>query len=67
MSTETEYTTKQAAEILGVSAIRVRQFCQEGRLGRKHGRDYLITEKDLQEFREIPRKSGPRRENFQKD
>ncbi len=41
-------TTEQAAEKLGVSASRVRQFIIDGRLPSiKLGRDNLIREKDL--------------------
>lgn len=41
-------TTHQAAEILGVSASRVRQFILNGRLPAiKLGRDNLIREADL--------------------
>lgn len=40
--------TKQAAEILGVSSIRVRQLIQEGKLrATRIGRDYVIEEKAL--------------------
>lgn len=41
-----QITTIQAALILGCSAIRVRQFCQEGRLkAEKAGVFWLIDEK----------------------
>jgi excisionase family DNA binding protein len=41
-------TTQEAAERLGVSAIRVRQLIAEGRLpAEKFGRDYMIREGDL--------------------
>lgn len=41
-------TTKEAAEILNVSAARVRQLVISGRLpAEKFGRDLLIHEKDL--------------------
>ncbi len=40
--------TKQTAELLGVSPIRVRQLIQEGKLrATRIGRDYVIEEKDL--------------------
>jgi excisionase family DNA binding protein len=42
-------TTKEASEKLGISAIRVRQLIQSGRLpAQKLGRDHLINESDLQ-------------------
>jgi excisionase family DNA binding protein len=41
-------TTQQAADRLGVTASRVRQFILEGRLpATKFGRDNLILETDL--------------------
>ena len=40
--------TKQAAERLNISAIRVRQLIREGRLAAQLvGRDYVIKESDL--------------------
>ncbi|MDQ1611788.1 MAG: Helix-turn-helix domain [Pyrinomonadaceae bacterium] len=42
-------TTQQAAEILGISTIRVRQLIGAGRLpAEKFGRDYMIKEEDLE-------------------
>jgi excisionase family DNA binding protein len=42
-------STKQAAERLGVSMLRVQQLIRAGRLpAEKVGRDYVILEKDLQ-------------------
>ncbi len=41
-------STKEAAEKLNVSPIRVRQLIQEGKLkANRVGRDYVIQEKDL--------------------
>jgi excisionase family DNA binding protein len=41
-------STKEAAEMLNVSPIRVRQLIQDGKLRAKRiGRDYVIDEKDL--------------------
>ncbi|MDQ3323861.1 MAG: helix-turn-helix domain-containing protein [Acidobacteriota bacterium] len=41
-------STAEAAEKLKISAIRVRQLIQEGRLpAQKVGRDYVIQESDL--------------------
>lgn len=43
-----ELTTKEAAEILGISPSRIRQFILEKRLpATKHGRDLFILKKDL--------------------
>lgn len=44
-------TTQQAAERLGVSIIRVRQYITSGRLpASKVGRDYLIRSVDVAHF-----------------
>ena len=41
-------TTKEAGEALGINDSRVRQLILEGRLPAiKHGRDWIIMEKDL--------------------
>jgi excisionase family DNA binding protein len=41
-------TTKEAAERLGVSQVRVNQLIKQGRLpAEKMGRDYFIKESDL--------------------
>ena len=45
------FTTEDAAEYLGVTPSRVRQFILENRLkSEKLGRDHLIRESDLEEF-----------------
>ena len=49
---------EQAAEILGVSPVRVRQFCLSGRLGQKVGSQYVISRDELDQFRKIPRNPG---------
>jgi len=54
-------TTAQAAEVLKLTPDRVAQFCQQGRLGRKIGRNWAITRTDLERFRRIKRKPGPRK------
>ena len=42
-------TTQEAAERLGITAIRVRQLIGAGRLpAEKFGRDYMIKEEDLE-------------------
>lgn len=59
-------TTVQAARRLKLSDARVRQFCREGRIGVKVGRNYLIPEEHLQLVsclptgrpRRIPKKTG---------
>lgn len=51
------YTTAQAASQIGRSAEMVRRWCVSGALPAvRHGRDWLIREEDLVEFR--PRSRG---------
>lgn len=60
------FTTEDAAQYLGVTPSRVRQFIAEERLpSEKYGRDHLIREGDLAEFaksgtkkRGRPKKAG---------
>lgn len=56
----------EAAERLGLSAIRVRQFCQEGRLGQKCGGFWIISEQELRRFARKPRPWGGLRKKNQK-
>ena len=51
-------TVDEAAEIIGVSSVRIRQFCQDGRLGEKLGNHWLITEDDARDFAEKERPQG---------
>jgi len=51
-------TTSEAAERLKVSERRVRQFCESGRLGRKFGRNYAITEAQCDAFSKKERLTG---------
>ena len=44
------YTCLEAAALLGVNDTRVRVLCRSGRLGRKHGRAWLITDQDLKRY-----------------
>jgi len=45
------FTTEDAAEYLGVTPSRIRQFILENRLkSEKLGRDHLIKVSDLEEF-----------------
>lgn len=53
--------TAEAAEILGVSSARIRQFIKEGRLmSLKLGRDHLIESIVLQQFAASGRKKTGR-------
>jgi len=57
--TEPEYlTTAQAAARLGLSESRVRHLCQQGRLGRRIGRNWAITEAEVTRFARIERTAG---------
>lgn len=56
-------SVKQAAEELGLSENRVREFCQEGRFGEKVGHQWIITRAELEDFKKIPRKRGNPRKN----
>ena len=51
-------TVPEVAIELNRSEHRVREYCREGRLGRKIGRQWLITRSELEEFKLIPRKHG---------
>ena len=60
--TDTLLSTAEAAEVLGISEQRVRQLCAEGRMGRKVGRDWVISVEDLERNRERPGPGRPRKE-----
>ena len=51
-------TTAEAAAELGVTAVRVRQLCQEGRLGEEFGDRWVITREEIERFKQIPRING---------
>lgn len=53
-------TTKEAADICGVSAIRVRQFVSEGRLKNvvRQGQLLFLDEQEVQEFAQRDRPPG---------
>ena len=56
------YSTKSAAEELGISEMRVRQLAQE--LGaRKLGRDYLLTRENIDHMRARRTRRGPEPKN----
>lgn len=54
-------TTKSAAEILGVTPVRVRQLIQQGQLPSvKHGRDHLLQKEEVLRFNREDRRPGGR-------
>ena len=46
--------TEEVATRLGISEQRVRQFCEEKRLGRKSAGRWMITEAELRAFKLRP-------------
>ena len=58
-------TTAEVAEELGVTEVRVRQLCQERRLGQEFGDRWLITREELEQFKRIPRITGRPKRNRQ--
>lgn len=54
--------TKEVAARLGVSEQRVRQFCEEGRLGKqKFAGRWVITEAELRAFKLRPTGRPPKK------
>ncbi len=61
-------TTEQAAELLGVSRIRILAFIKDGRLkAEKAGRAWLILKSDLDFFSKQPRPQGWRKGRARKE
>lgn len=58
MPEEEFLSVQQAAKELDIAVTTMRQHCQHGHLGRKHGRDWLITRQELEAFRQERRKPG---------
>jgi excisionase family DNA binding protein len=54
------YNTKEAATLLGLSPVHVRTLCEQGRLGSKVGRDWIITQEELDAFERRPRGRPPK-------
>ena len=52
------FTLTEAAKKVGVSTVRMYQFCQEGRIGQKFGEVWMITQDEIEEFLKIKRKPG---------
>lgn len=52
------FTSKEAADQLGISERAVRKHAERHGIGEKHGRDWLFTEADLAQMG--GRRRGPR-------
>ena len=50
------FTTRDAADRIGVTDARVRQMCGQHKIGQKAGRDWLLTEKNVQQLEMLPRR-----------
>lgn len=56
-------STKEAAEKLGISSIRVRQLIQEGKIeATRVGRDYVINEADLANIKTYGKAGRPKKQ-----
>lgn len=56
-------TVADVARELGITQVTVRRYCLEGRLGRKVGRQWLVTRQQLDAFKAQRRPPGrPRKE-----
>lgn len=56
-------STKEAAEKLGISPIRVRQLIQEGKIeATRVGRDYVINEADLANIKTYGKAGRPKKQ-----
>lgn len=51
-------TTSQVANELGITETTVRRYCNEGRMGTKIGRQWLITRDELDRFKKSRREPG---------
>lgn len=55
-------STKEAAERLNISPIRVRQLIQDGKIkANRVGRDYVIDEKDLESVQTYGKAGRPKK------
>ena len=60
MSDRPQYTTTKAAELLGISASSVRRIRQSMELGQHIGRDWLLSDDDLEAIKQRDTKPGPK-------
>lgn len=54
------YTTTAAAKELGISAVYAKKLRADMKLGKRFGRDWLLTDADLDVMRARNRKPGPK-------
>ena len=60
--TDMLFSTEEAATRLGLTPGRICQICRWNGVGKKKGRDWILTERDLDRIREM----FPREENSDK-
>lgn len=53
------YTVDEAAAILGKSPVTVRQNMRTHKIGRKLGREWVLTDPDLDRLRKVPKPGHP--------
>jgi hypothetical protein len=58
--TQNSYTTAQAAQVLNLSTNAVAVYCKRYGVGTKHGRDWLLTDNDMQIIKLRMGKRGPK-------
>lgn len=57
-------TSAEAAKVIGVSAIRVRQFAKEGRItSHRFGINLVFDSDEIKKFAKIPRITGGQKKN----
>jgi predicted transcriptional regulator len=56
----TTYTTHTAAALLGLTPNAIARYCTRYGVGSKHGRDWLLTDDDLQIIKLRMGKRGPK-------
>ena len=52
------YTAKEAGAVLDLAHSTIRQYCHRYGIGTKHGRDWLLEDKDLDIIRSHQREEG---------
>lgn len=56
--TNEQLTTEEAASLLGLSRVRINQFCREDRFGKKFGKAWMIKIDELEKFAKVDRPTG---------